>query len=256
MTKRLQTRSTQRREELKVFGLHASLALAQKRRADIIRVYLTPARKREFSEVLSWCAKEKKAYHLVEEEELSKVSGTLHHEGVCILARRKFQPSFAELMEKFSGNNTPGCLIYLDGVENPHNLGAIIRSAAHFGAGGLLFDKKDKLSLSGAAYRVAQGGVEALPVVAIDSPHKVFAHLKNLGFQIIATAPDNSEELSRVVLPKRVIFLLGSESAGVAKDVMKLASKCICIPGSGAVQSLNVSAAAAVFLAEYRRQTI
>ena len=230
--------------ELKYYGLHACLAIWKKRPDDIVRLYLDPAHLKRCKPLLQWCAQNKRAYHLVEPLELEKVSESVHHEGICLLARKPMPASPPNAA-------TSGCLIYLDGVQNPHNLGAILRSAAHFGTLGIMGEKKILPALSPSCCRIAQGGAEEVPLLALDRP---LAWLKEKRYALIATSSHKGEPLYNFRFPPRSALILGSESEGISKPLLASADHLIRIPGTGSVESLNVSVATALCLSEYYRQ--
>jgi len=231
--------------ELKYYGLHACLAIWKKRPLDIIRVYLDLGLLNSFKSLLQWCAKHKKAYHLVQGEELERISGSVHHEGICLLAKTA-APLFPPMsLEEKS------CLLYLDGVQNPHNLGAILRSAAHFGISGITAEPKSFPPLSPSCCRIAMGGAEEIPLFPLDQP---LAWLRQKRYTLIATSSHKGEPLYNFRFPARSALIFGSETDGICPPLLKKADHLIQIPGSGHVESLNVSVAAALCMSEYYRQ--
>lgn len=236
-----------RMKELKYYGIHACEALWQKRPKDIIRVYVDETQLRAFGPLLKWCAQNKKAYHIVKEEDLNKVTDSVHHEGICILAK-ELKPLYEEemvLTEKM-------CLLYLDGVQNPHNLGSIIRTSAHFGISYILGERLP--SLSPSACRIAKGGAEIVRLVSLPYPLDTIRRLKLKGFELIGTSSHKGSSLYEAPFSKRTILAIGSESDGLSKPLLKQVSRSIQIPGTDAVESLNVAVATGVCIGEYCRQ--
>ncbi len=236
--------------EQKYYGIHACLALWEKRAQDVIRVYVNESNIKIFNHILKWCSLQKKAYHIVSNEELNKITDSVHHEGVCILAKEPREVSFAECLKNLQQPKM--CLLYLDGVQNPHNIGSIIRSCAHFGIPYVLGDKLPKLSPS--ACRIAKGGAEVVKLIQLDKPAIALSQLKKEGFVFIGTSSHDGESLYRYKLPPKTVVAFGSESSGMSQTLMKLATQNIQIPGTGAVESLNVSVATSLCLGEYHRQ--
>ena len=113
--------------------------------------------------LLKWCAAHRVGYRVVEDEDLRKLAATTHHEGVVADVLREEPQLLTTWLRALPDG--PCCALWLDGVGNPHNLGAILRTAAHFGVGAVLLPKDAPLALSGAAARVAEGGAEAVLVV-------------------------------------------------------------------------------------------
>jgi TrmH RNA methyltransferase len=148
----------------------------------------------------------------------------------------------------------PALALWLDGVGNPHNLGAILRSGAHFGVSGLLIPKESPLHVSGAAARVAEGGAEFVPIVRLGRPENAFEQLKAAGFTIAATVVRGGSPLFKAKLPERLVYILGAEQGGVDAPLAQASAMRLGIPGRGAVESLNVASAASVLMAEWLRQ--
>jgi TrmH RNA methyltransferase len=238
--------------EQRIYGLNACLALFAKRPEAIRKVWLLDSRIPKMKAVLAWCVQHRLGYTLVQAEDLEKLSGSAHHEGVCIGALPAEEGNLSDWLRTLPDG--PAVALWLDGVGNPHNLGAILRSAAHFGAAAVLLPKDAELALSGAAARVAEGGAEAVPIVRLGRADNALAQLASAGFGIAATVVRGGTPLTSTKLPERVVWVLGAEQAGVDADLAKRAAVRVGIPGTGAVESLNVAAAAAVLLAEWWRQ--
>jgi RNA methyltransferase, TrmH family len=235
--------------EIKFYGIHACLELWKRRPQDIIRVYLTKANLSTFSLLLKWCAKEKKPYHIVEEEELYKVTDSTHHEGISILAYDRFPLPIKKI------NFNEKCLLFLDGVSNPHNIGSIIRSCCHFGITHILGEKNKLPYLSPSAYRIAKGGAEHVSISYLENINEL-SLFKEKGFTFIATDCRNKKALSLYdyTFPSKSLIIFGSEDKGISKNLLKRAELILQIPGTDVIESLNVSVATALFLGEFWRQ--
>ncbi len=234
-------------KELKYYGLYTCLAIWKTRPSDILRVYLEERHLKSLSPLLKWCAGQKKVYRLVSESELEKISTSMHHEGVCIVAK---EPSFTQDPLQ----NPSPLLLYLDGVQNPHNLGSILRTAAHFGISAILGDAKSLPTLSPSCCRVAKGGSEFVRICPLEKPLVSLNILRKRGYKIITTCAHRGESLYKFNFPHKSILILGSESVGVDKSFLAAGDHQIVIPGTKKVDSLNVSVAAALSIGEYSRQ--
>ena len=245
--------AAQRRgEEVRVYGRNACLAVFAKRPGDVRKVYLSEARIADFKPVLAWCVKQRIGYRVVENDDLDRLTETQHHEGVCFEVRKSPTLSLRALLQDIP-QNSAALLIWLDGVGNPHNVGALLRSAANFGARGAILPAGSPV-LPGAAMRVAEGGAEAVPLAHAPAGEDGFALLHEAGFAIAATVPRAGKDLYATELPSRLVLILGAEGEGMSAELIRRANLCLTIPGTGAVESLNVSASAAVLFAEYWRQ--
>jgi len=239
-------------KEQKYYGIHACWTIWEKRPEDIVRVYIEQSNVKAFSPLLKWCAQNKKAYHIIPTAELDKVTDSVHHEGVCILAKEVTVLSEQEMRRILAAEKRAVCLLYLDGVENPHNLGSILRTAAHFGIPYILGEKLPPLSAS--ACRIAKGGAEMVRLVALKKPIQTLEWLKQRGFSFFGTSSHGGTSLYQTRFPPKTILAMGAESEGVSKALMKLASQSIKISGTGIVDSLNVAVATALCIGEYCRQ--
>lgn len=236
--------------EQKYYGIHACLTLCEKRPQDVIRIYLHKSNLNNFHKVLKFCTKQKKAYHIVSNEELHRITKSVHHEGVCVLAKELQPISFSECLTSLSKTKT--CLLYLDGVQNPHNIGSIMRSCAHFGIPYILGSQLPILSPS--ACRIAKGGAELVRLVQLDKPLAAIAKLKKKGFAFIGTSSHEGVSIYQYQYPPLSILAFGSEANGMSSALLNLTTQNIQIPGTGSVESLNVSVATSLCLGEYTRQ--
>ena len=240
----------QGKSEEKYHGLRACEALFARRPQDIIRVYLADDRRRHFAALLGHCAKARLGFQVVAAENLARLSGSTHHEGIVILARVYPRWGIPELLREIDDRRLTGPLLYLDGVENPHNLGAILRTAAHFGTAAVLGARGVLPPLSPAAVRVAEGAAEYVPVCDLADPRADLLQLKKRGFRVVATSSHRGSPLSPDTLGGKIVLVLGSEGEGISKPIASLADTAIQIPGTGAVESLNVSVACGILLQE------
>lgn len=217
------------------------------------RVFVNEAVARQIGDVLRELARRRLPYRIVGDEELARVAGSRHHEGVCFIARPPPEPDEAQIFARYRRGERPARMVYLDGVENPHNVGAILRTAAHFGAVALAGSRDRLPKPSGAAARVAEGGAEHVPVLRWVDPLESLRSLAST-FALVATAHDAPTDVYRAELPRRCVFLMGAEGTGLSAEVRRLATMAVAIPGTGAVESLNVSNAAAILLGEHWRR--
>lgn len=237
-------------DELLVYGRNACLAIAQGRPDDLIKAWVLSSEVKRFGPLLKACASRRRAYHVVEAEELEAVSGSRHHEGVVVLVH-PWRPRFGAWLSTLTSGAC--CVLALDRVQNPHNLGAILRTAAHFGIPGVVVEEGD-VRLTAAAYRTAEGGAEVVPVLEVPALPKALKALQQAGLTVVATSGRAEHRLWDDPLPSRVVFLLGSEGEGLAPALLKLADQTLAIPGTGAVESLNVSAATAILCGSHFSQ--
>jgi len=240
------------RAELRLYGFNAVQAVFAHRPQAIRKLYLVEARIPQLQPLLKWCVANRIGYRVVGEADLHKLAASAHHEGVVAdVLRAEPAPLTTWLRALPAG---PQCVLWLDGVGNPHNLGAILRSAAHFGAAAVLLPKDSTLALSGAAARVAEGAAEAVPFVRLGRDDNAMAQLRGAGFALAATEVRGGADLFAAALPQRLAYVLGAEGEGMSSALAAACDLRLSIPGSGAVESLNVAAATAVLLAQWRQR--
>jgi TrmH RNA methyltransferase len=232
--------------EIRIYGENACTAVFKKRPQDIIQFFLTKEKLNKFSNITKYCAQNKKAYHLVLRDELDQMTKATHHEDLCMLVKKK--PS-RTLTQFLNDKKSSSVLIALENVSNPHNIGAIIRSAAHFGVDGLILTE-GKSSDTAAAIRTSEGGAEFVEVFEEKSFHKMLDLLSKNKYQIITTSSHAKNSLYDIKWEKNVVIVFGEEADGVTKEIQGLGTT-IKIPGTDNVESLNVSVATAVILSDY-----
>lgn len=145
-------------------------------------------------------------------------------------------------------------LVALDEVEDPHNLGAILRTAWLLGVDGVLTPEHRSAHLSPAVSKVAQGAVEHVPVERESALPETLKRLKEQGFWVLGLSHEAKQDLFSFEVPKKVIWVLGSESSGLRKSVAGACDDFVSIPQAAPEASYNVSVAAAMALAETYRQ--
>ncbi len=238
--------------EQRLYGLNACLAMFARRPQDLRKAWLLESRIPALKAVLAHCVAHRIGYRVVGEEDLRKLAASSHHEGVVFDVLPAAEASLPDWLQALAPG--PQLAVWLDGVGNPHNLGAILRSAAHFGVAGLLLPGDAPLALSGAAARVAEGGAEQVPLVRLGRAEDSLARLVDAGFVPVATVVRGGQPLYGTPLPSRLLLMMGAEQTGMDPALAGAAALRLGIPGSGAVESLNVAAATAVFLGEWWRQ--
>lgn len=241
---------TKKNQEMKVYGRHASLKLFENRPQDIIRAYVTRDGVFEFKALMKYLADNKLAYHIVEKEEIDSVTRATHHEGICLVVKTRKLPELKELLTVKDRT----LILALEEVENPHNLGAIMRSAAHFGVSAILYEAKVPVALTGSAIRTAEGGAESVECLHLANWNDVFDLARRNDFKMLATSSHEGDSLYKTEFPEKTILFLGAEGVGLSDKLLKKMNQLVSIPGTGAVESLNVSNATTALLTEWYRQ--
>lgn len=240
----------QRAEETRVYGENACQALFASRPDSIVRAWFIQSITPRFREALRWMAANRKAYHVVDEEELVKASGTEHHGGVCFLIKKR---QGLDAQTYLKNPLATDCVLALEEVGNPHNLGAIVRSCAYFGVNGVLLQDPAVLE-SGAAVRTAEGGAEHIKAINADDFLSVLDIFRQAGYTIATTSSHKGTALAQAKLPAKIVLVLGQERDGLSDSAWQQGDMSISIGGTGKVDSLSVSAATGILLADWWRQ--
>jgi RNA methyltransferase, TrmH family len=234
------------RELIRVAGLHAVQALFARDADRIERLFFLAEHQSALSPITAVLARARKPFRVVADEELARIAASAMHGGVVAVARPKtiagFDPAVAAQWAQ-----RERLIVVLDGISNPHNLGAIARTAAFFGVQHLLLSDHPAQALpSDAAYRIAEGGLDHLELVRIQRLPQALPSLAP-HFRVVATAlTPQARPLTQVPRDKPVALVLGNEENGLDRATLAACEIVARIQGGGQVQSLNVAAASAI----------
>jgi 23S rRNA (guanosine2251-2'-O)-methyltransferase len=187
-------------------------------------------------------------------QKLDRLAGTDRHQGVVAVVADFRYAEVDDLLAAAAASGVPPLLVVLDGVEDPHNLGAIIRSAHALGAHGVVIPKDRAVGVTPAAAKASAGAVERCLVARVTNVAKTLEDLKKAGVWSVALAADGTRPLSELDLRGATALVLGSEGEGLRPLVRKTCDLSASIPMTGEIDSLSVSASAAVALYEAARQ--
>jgi 23S rRNA (guanosine2251-2'-O)-methyltransferase len=179
---------------------------------------------------------------------LDRLAGSSAHQGVVAMgAARKYADLDVAAASEM--------LVVLDGVEDPHNLGAIIRTAHAAGAGSVVIPERRAAGITDVVAKAAAGAIEHLPVVRVTNINRSLEDLKERGYWIYGLDERGAEEYDQVEYASPTVFVLGGEGKGLHEQVRKHCDVLVRIPLSGKISSLNVSVAAGVVLFDWKRRT-
>jgi 23S rRNA (guanosine2251-2'-O)-methyltransferase len=219
------------------------------RRLESIWVAEGKAGKR-LNEVLALAAKCGTAVEIVPEPRLTDASGTSAHQGIVAFPAPSPALTLDRLIAQLATRPTIPPLALLDGVKDPRNLGAIIRSAAAFGIGGIVVPARRAVGLTGTVAKVAAGGLEHVPVAEVSNISQSIERLKRHGFWVIGTDERAEAACHSFVYPAPLALVFGEEEAGISPLVKRRCDALVSIPVRGPLHSLNVAVAAAVMFYE------
>ena len=185
---------------------------------------------------------------------LDRLAGTDRHQGVVAVVADFRYAEIEDLLEAARARGAPPLLVVLDGVEDPHHLGAVIRSALALGAHGVVIPRDRAVGVTPAAAKASAGAVERLPVARVTNLARALESLKEAGLWTVALSADGDRPLGELDLQGPTALVLGSEGEGLRPLVRRACDRVARIPMTGEIDSLSVSAAASVALYEAARQ--
>ncbi|BCS53989.1 23S rRNA (guanosine(2251)-2'-O)-methyltransferase RlmB [Geobacter sp. SVR] len=187
-----------------------------------------------------------------EREDLTRMCGSSHHQGMAL---RVASFPYAELedMVAAAGSEASDVLLVLDGIQDPHNLGALIRSAACAGAHGVIIPKDRACGITPVAEKSSAGAVETIPVAQVTNVAKTLETLKKAGYWVYGLAGEAGQSVYDLTFSGKVALVIGSEGEGIRPLVRKQCDVIMSIPQFGGVASLNASVAGGIALFEVAR---
>lgn len=236
-----------------LFGFHAVGVRLKTAPASVIEVYYEVARKdarmRQFLE-----RARESGVRLIEADALriAKLAGSHGHQGVA--ARVEPLPVASSLDDLLDAVQGPPLLLVLDGVTDPHNLGACLRVADGAGAHAVIAPKDHAVGLNATVAKVASGAADTVPYFMVTNLARTLNELKERDIRVVGTSDDAQRSLYELDLSGPVALVLGAEGSGMRQLTGKTCDELVRLPMAGAVESLNVSVASGICLYEAVRQ--
>jgi 23S rRNA (guanosine2251-2'-O)-methyltransferase len=185
---------------------------------------------------------------------LDRLAGVTQHQGIVAVVADYRYREVEEILAAAAASGRPPLLVLLDGVEDPHNLGAIVRSAHALGAHGVVLPRDRAAAVTPSAAKASAGAVEHVAIARVTNLVRCIEGLKEGGIWVVAAVPEGDQPLASVDLRGPTALVLGGEGQGIRPLVRRSCDHLVRIPMLGRVSSLNASAAAAIALYEVARQ--
>ncbi len=236
-----------------LFGFHAVGVRLKTAPASVVELYVDPTRRdARMKQFLARAAEAGVRVIEADSVRLSKLAGSAGHQGVA--ARVQALPQNHSLDDLLDTLSEPPLLLVLDGVTDPHNLGACLRVADGAGAHAVIAPKDHAAGINATVAKVASGAAETVPYFMVTNLARTLGELKERNIWITGTSDDAPQTLYQADLRTPTALVLGAEGPGMRQLTRKTCDALVRIPMHGAVESLNVSVASAVCLYEARRQ--
>ena len=212
---------------------------------NIINLYMSPS---FFDKKINQLIKEKHIKY-IKTNDLNKYVGNVVHQGiVCEIEEYEYTP-FEDILVKVK-DKKDALVVLLDGIEDPHNFGAILRSADAFGIDAVIIPQNRSVRLNGTVAKVSTGAIEYVDVCMVTNLNQTIQKLKDEGFWVVASDGSATMDYRQVDYNMKTCLVVGSEGFGISKLVLKNSDFIVKIPMVGHVNSLNASVACALFLAQ------
>jgi len=226
-----------------IYGVHSVAALIQARPAEVSEVVLSFPDKGPRPAIAEKAEKLGIPVRKESSRAIGELCGSHAHQGA---AARAPMPDYADLDEV--AELGPGFLVALDSITDPHNLGAIMRTAEVLGASGVIMQKDRSAGLTPAVHKVSAGAVEWLPACRVTNMARTLKQLKDKGFWIYGADPAADESVENARPSHKSVLVIGSEGGGIRPVVKKQIDFGLRIPIKGHTESLNASVASAIIL--------
>ncbi len=236
-----------------IYGFHAVTARIRQNAKSVEEIYLDEARQDPRMKVLIAFAENRGVrVMMLDHARLDGMTGNARHQGVA--ARTTAETQHVDLDEVLDSLNEPALLLVLDGIQDPHNLGACLRVADACGVHAVIAPKDRAVGITPAVSKVACGAAESMPYLAVTNLARTLRELKKRNIWIIGADSMAEHDLYSAKLNGPIAWVLGAEEEGLRRMTKETCDELVRIPMAGSVENLNVSVASGICLFETRRQ--
>ncbi|SFP48345.1 23S rRNA Gm-2251 2'-O-methyltransferase [Nitrosomonas cryotolerans] len=236
-----------------IFGFHVVVSRLRQHPDSIREIFIDSARHDQRTRDLIKLA-ETQGIRLIscDNTRLTNMAGARHHQGVAAtIDTTRIYVDIDDILDTLS---EPARLLVLDGIQDPHNLGACLRVADAFGIHAVIAPKDRAVGLTATVHKVSSGAADTVPYIAVTNLARTLRKLKQRDIWIVGTAADADNHLNSVTLSGSIAWVLGAEGEGMRRLTRETCDQLIRIPMLGSVESLNVSVSAGICLFETYRQ--
>ncbi len=236
-------------------GIHAVKSALQRKPDQIRRLLISAGRKdKRMDEIRQLARANQLRIEDADTSQLDQLTGGVRHQGVVALLEEVHAQTEDDLYDLLDGLNHPAFLLVLDGVTDPHNLGACLRSADAAGVDAVIVPKDNSCGLTPVVRKVASGAAEAMPLIPVTNLARTLDDLKERGIWLTGTSDQSEQQIFEVDLKGSIALVLGAEGKGMRRLTAERCDHLAVIPMAGTVESLNVSVATGICLFEAVRQ--
>ncbi len=238
-----------------LYGVHPVLELLRAGKRPLDKLYILKGRRGEqVDEIIQLARAQGVSLHFESKPALDRVAKSEKHQGVVALVAAKAYDTPERLIQIAHETNQSPLVLLLDGVEDPRNLGAIVRTAEAAGVHGIILPRHRSAGLTGTVDKASAGALEYLPVAQVVNLSRAVDELKKQGLWIVGLEPTASQSYTALDYKGPIGIVVGGEGKGIREGLLKHCDYLVSIPMRGRVESLNVSVAVGILLYEIGRQ--
>ena len=236
-----------------IFGIHAVEEALAARGRGFDYVAIVPGRgDHRMQKIVQLCRTAGVAVRTMPREQLSRLAQTANHQGVVAVTAEKQYGELEDILARKRGQYS--FVLLLDGIEDPHNLGAIIRTAEGAGADGIIIPERRSVGVTGTVVKASAGASEYLPITRVTNASRTLEDLKSRNLWTVGLDERGDKLYDQLDYKMDCVLVLGAEGHGLHEQIRKKCDFLVKIPMLGKVPSLNVSVAAAIVMYEVARQ--
>ena len=210
---------------------------------------------RVFQEIINIAKVNKIPVQNVAKTKIDDLTETTKHQGIVAIVAIKEYASLEEIVQKKPLSETP-IILMVDGIEDPYNLGAIIRTCDAVGAVGVIIPNRRNVGLTGIVSKASAGAVEYVPVARVTNLAQTIGELKEIGFWVVGCEASGDKTIYEIDLKMPLVLVVGGEGKGISRLVQEKCDFLVSLPMVGNISSLNASVAASICLYEALKQRI
>ncbi len=242
-------------DKLFVFGIHAVSALLAHQPERVIHLHVQKERQdKKIQAVIDLARQQHIKVNVISKDELERLTKNQVHQGIVAYCQKPKTFTENDLEVMLENLNEPPLLLILDGIQDPHNLGACLRSADAAGVHAVIVPRDKSVSITPTVSKVASGAAETIPFVQVTNLARTMDTLKDKGIWLYGAAGEATQSIYAANLKGPIALVLGAEGEGLRRLTRERCDMLLNIPMKGSVSSLNVSVATGIFLFEALRQ--
>lgn len=239
-----------------IYGRHAAKALISHQPESIQAIYLSKSDSKRLADIKQLAMKRGLTTETVHANKLDELAGSNNHQGIVLQVEPFNLRSEHDLAKALENLPEQAAFLLLDTIQDPHNVGACIRTAEAFGLEGVIFSSAKSAKITASVRKVACGAEMAIPIYQVANLSRSIELLKQAGVWVYGTTLDTDISLDKAKLKGKVAIVMGNEESGLRELTQKKCDGLISIPLSGMTESLNVSVATGICLYELSRQRL